>query len=145
MLCLAGGVGITPFISVWRFLLANHERFLAADPAFQTDIAFLFTGRSYDLELLRHLLNEVHGALPPSIRLMVHAFQTTLDAKVASFPLPVTLHERRIERSDFESIEDLREREIYLCGPPSLMADASGWLEELDVLPNRIHQEAFDF
>ncbi|WP_394809038.1 hypothetical protein [Nitrosomonas sp.] len=43
------------------------------------------------------------------------------------------------------SIDDLNERQIYLCGPPLLVEKVTDWLQEQGVPEQQIHFEQFDF
>lgn len=42
-------------------------------------------------------------------------------------------------------ISRLKERQIYLCGPPLLIALATSWLQKQGISSRQIHFEQFDF
>lgn len=152
MLWIAGGVGITPFMSMWDGILQVAN---ANPDQISTDIVLLFAGRDDDISVLKHF-GARHGSLPDHVKLCIVALQSlssspskarsardglrkTLSGKV------LKLEERRMEIDDIQSVADLNAREVFMCGPDALMNGSEAMLTELDVDESRRHREAFSF
>lgn len=126
---IAGGVGITPMISMIRTAADRGDRrpYRLIVVASRPD-DLLFRGELVDLR--RHLDLEVIEVLrhPPE--------DWTGPIGGISAELLATVLDRNRDPADFE---------YYLCGSPSLLADAYDALVELGVPDERIHTEQFDF
>jgi ferredoxin-NADP reductase len=152
MLWIAGGVGVTPFMTMWDGV-CNVARALPNHVS--TDIVLLFSGRDDDISVLTHFLART-DSLPENLNLHVRAFQSVgktpskaqsaLDALREEFP-SAALHveQRRVHRSDLEAIEDLGDRAVFLCGPDAMMTWCQNTLSELGVDESKLHQESFFF
>jgi len=116
VLLIAGGVGITPV----RALLEDHRG---------GDVVVLYRVRDErDAVLLgevRQLVAERHG------RLHVLTGRTAAGARPFA---PDQLH---------AGVPDLRERDVYVCGPPAMTAAVLASLRELRVPSNQVHAEKF--
>lgn len=152
MLWIAGGVGITPFMAMWEGITNIAQ---AHPENISTDIVFLFSGRSDDISLLKHILEHNVG-LPGGVNIRVLAFQSVgdnlskaqcaLEALSKEFPdAAFSVEQRRLSRSDFEALEDLAGRDVFLCGPDALMSWSESTLNELGVNPTNVHREQFVF
>ncbi|WLD57506.1 ferredoxin reductase family protein [Salinispirillum sp. LH 10-3-1] len=119
-LWLAGGIGITPFVSGARDVqnrqgeVSAHLFYLANDDQ-----------RAYYLDELMTLGQQVDG-------------------------LDVTAHYYRKEGPINEAFlrehcPDFAEREIYMCGPPAMIHHLRQVFKGLGIPSSRIHSEAFDF
>ncbi|CUH41245.1 pyridoxamine 5'-phosphate oxidase family protein [Ruegeria atlantica] len=152
MLWIAGGVGITPFMSMWDGI----QQVAKANPdQTSTDIVLMFTGRDDDIGVLNHFASR-HGSLPDQVKLSIVAFQS-----VSSHPSAArsvrdglretlsdnlrNLEERRMKINDFRTVADLSEREVFMCGPAALMNWSEELLTELNVDESRRHRETFTF
>ena len=155
MLWIAGGVGITPFMSMWDGLMAMSQSVSDIDKISNTNIVLIFSGRGDDLNLLRHFLTQINS-LPDNISLSILAFQTignephkaeaTLKSLMDDFPDDsFRIEQRRIQQQDLENIENLLEREVFLCGPEPLMKETAKTLKTLGGDTLKIHQESFFF
>lgn len=120
-LWLAGGIGITPFVSGARDKLKNAEAgpdaclfYLANRPerAYYLDELVQIAEACESFTVHAHYMNE-HGVI-------------TRDYLAGHCP-------------------DFAEREIYLCGPPGMIAHLLNLLRHEGVPADRIHTEAFDF
>ena len=113
---VAAGIGITPFLA----LLHDHS------VTRHTDLVYIHReseNAPYEKELQTCAINQE--------LLHFHSLAMTND------PTPLFAW--------LASITKLNERQVYLCGPPSLMALATNWLEEYGVPRQQIHFEKFDF
>jgi|GEM_PF-413054 len=155
MLWLAGGIGITPFMSMWDGLLKSHAAMANSGETLSTDIVLLFAARDDDLQLLDHFMNDL-DSLPDSISFHIMAFQTNSDMRGGTgiefpdapppFRKPfLELHRRRLSGSDLSTVARLAERDVFLCGPDQLMETAQDWLEDMQVAAENIHRESFNF
>ena len=61
------------------------------------------------------------------------------------FYAPLNVQQRRLEELDFSNIENLSEREAFLCGPDNLMKLAQEWLQSYSGGTLKIHQESYSF
>ncbi len=151
VLWIAGGVGITPFMTMWDGILQLAN----AHPQTSTDIVLLFSGRGDDIKVLEHFAGQI-GPVPASVKLRVVAFQSVGDdplvAKSARDDLRLAfsedalqIEERRAQVEDIQSISALDTREVYMCGPDALMTWSEAALTKLDVEEGRRHRESFIF
>ena len=122
---IAGGSGITPFMSMLRYI---DDRYLS------TDVTLLYFVRTRkdvifeaDLKLLQsrlpnfHLLTVLSQPDPGWIGLTGHLTRDLIEINVEHIPSCT----------------------FFLCGPPAMMKSARELLESLNVSPTRIKQESF--
>lgn len=120
-LWLAGGIGITPFVSGARDKMAHgasgREAFL-----------FYLANRPERA----YYLDELVQIAEASDTFTVHAHY---------------LNENGVITRDYlaQRCPDFAEREVYLCGPPGMISHLQSLLRHEGVPANRIHTEAFDF
>jgi ferredoxin-NADP reductase len=123
---IAAGVGITPMMSVTRYLT---ERSWAGDIFFiytcRTPADFIFADEVAALQRLN-----------PKLRVAVTISKPEgTDWKG---------HRGRISKEWLtQTVPDLASRRIHLCGPPSMMDSTKAILTELAVPPDRLKTEAF--
>ncbi|MEP3423025.1 MAG: hypothetical protein ABJN35_14900 [Erythrobacter sp.] len=152
MLWVAGGVGITPFMAMWDGI-KNVAKSLPKQMS--SDIILVFSGRGDDIDVLKHFL-DTSSALPDRLKLRIFAFQsegeasseaqTVLGALAQDFPdAELSIEKRRVQLSDFDTIDKLAAREVFLCGPDPMMSWAKATLRELGVNETKMHEEQFDF
>ncbi len=123
---IAGGVGITPMMSVIRFL---------TDRSFPGDIQFLYGARSTQDFIFREELEYLQRRHP---RLRVAA--TMSRAEGAAWMGPEgPISKEFIARA----VPDIARRRVHLCGPPPMMEAVKAALAELGVPPDQVKTEAF--
>ena len=123
---IAGGVGITPMMSITRYLT---ERSWAGDIFFiyacRTPADFIFADK---VAILQHV--------NPKLRVAV----TMSRPEGTDWKGP----RGRITKEWLtRTVPDLASRRIHLCGPPSMMDSTKVILTELGVPPDRLKTEAF--
>ncbi|MEM9279816.1 MAG: oxidoreductase, partial [Pseudomonadota bacterium] len=131
MLWIAGGVGITPFMSMWDGILNVANDPPKTTEQISSDIVLLFSGRDDDISLLKHFLANT-SLLPENLTISIFAYQSVKNdpsqaqsafhALTEEFPdSTLRIEQRRLNVSDFEAVENLLDRDIFLCGPDPLM------------------------
>lgn len=152
MLWIAGGVGITPFMAMWDGILKVAK----ANPGLgATDIVLLFAGRDDDINVLKHFAAQ-HGSRPKNVKLRVMAFQSIKgnvsaaqtardDLRPAQFDNALRVEERRMGIDDIQSVANLKDREVFMCGPDAMVNWSETTLTELGVEEARRHRETFIF
>jgi len=123
-LFVAGGVGITPLLSMTRALF---------DVRAHADIVFVQCARSREDLLFRDELEAMAAGWPG---LRVHL--------VVSRDAAAPLLAGRLERDRLAQwVPDIAEREVYCCGPDTFMTTVEHAVAGLGVAPHRYHQESF--
>jgi ferredoxin-NADP reductase len=125
MLWVCGGIGITPFMSVYDYI-KNDLGSIAYD------IILFFSAHHDEIDLLK----DIHT------KIKVVIFQTSTATPTLAESLPVTakrLHSRRLQKSDFQEF-DYQDRECFLCGPDAFMKSVKDWLSPHT---SKIHTESF--
>lgn len=129
MVFLAGGIGITPLMSMLR-----HMRDTASDNA----VTFLYANRSQADIVFREELGRIEAGGHPRLRV----------AHILSRPDPGWegetghLDEEKVLRLCGGSLAG---KAFYLCGPPGLVAASLDVLKRLGVPSRRIRREVFSF
>ena len=140
----AGGIGVTPFITMLRALSASPSPSARSRP---WDIVFLLSTR--EPEILLPLIAEVYTAAAlPNVRLHLHVFT---DKAISKGPLnpscELTLHKGRLGPAWFKQEKGvLKEREAFLCGPPAfenIVIDAL--VQEVGLEKGVVHKEGFAY
>lgn len=123
---IAGGVGITPMMSVLRFL---------TDTAWAGDIFFVYSARSTDEFVFRSEIEQLERR-----HANLHVFASMQRA-------PGTVWhgaEGHISRELLEiAVPEIARRRIHLCGPPPMMAAMRKILTDIGVPEAQIYSEAF--
>ena len=123
---IAGGVGITPMMSVLRYL---------TDIAWPGQIFFLYGARSTEEFVFRDELERLERR-SPNLHVMA-AMQRSAGTVWLGPEGPIT--------KDLLSsaVPDITKRRVHLCGPPGMMAAMREQLAELGVPEAQLHTEAF--
>ena len=123
---IAGGVGITPMMSVLRYL---------TDTAWPGEIFFLYGARSTAEFVFRDEIERLERRHPK-----LHVLATMQRSPGTVWLGPEGVLTKELVQG---AVPDIAGRHIHLCGPPPMMAGVKGFLEELGVPAGRIHTEAF--
>lgn len=127
ILCLAGGSGITPIMSMCRWIV---------DTRADVDVVVLLSFRSpADIIFRREL--ELMASRHKDLKIV---FSVTSRGPLDSW----TGMTGRLCSQVFQlAVPDLRERHIYLCGPNSFMDTVRECLVQLDFPTQNLHSESF--
>jgi ferredoxin-NADP reductase/Na+-translocating ferredoxin:NAD+ oxidoreductase RnfD subunit len=124
---IAGGIGITPYRSMLKYLLDNRQR---------RDIVLLYAARTADDIAYRDVLGEAQT------RLGVKILYTLTDA--AAIPRAWTGERGRITAEMIrEAAPDYAERLFYLSGPPAMVRAHERVLRAMGVRRDRIKKDLF--
>ncbi|MEX2365858.1 MAG: hypothetical protein WD601_04590, partial [Pseudohongiellaceae bacterium] len=119
-LWLGGGIGITPFVSGARAMLDDES---------STSVHLFYLSqdeqRSYYLDELQVIARE-----QPRFDVTAHYFSVKGAVTLAFME---------------QHCPDLREREVYLCGPPGMISYLKPLLRKAGIAADAIHSEVFDF
>lgn len=124
---IAGGVGITPLMSITRYL---------TDTCWSGQIDFVVAARTRESLIFQDELQSL-AARFPNLRVRV------ILSGAADDPQWTGACGRLSQDLLREWIDDWRTPVVYLCGPQPMMADTARFLFELGVGPNRVKTEAF--
>jgi ferredoxin-NADP reductase len=129
LLFLSAGSGVTPLMSMARTLFDN---------ALERDVLFIHSARSPADIVFREELALLTRRLP-GLR-VVHIAKSK--ANEPSWP-------GLLGRLDARTLEllapDMRERDVYCCGPASYMASVRAMLRQAGCDPQHYHEESFSF
>eukprot|EP01080_Neovahlkampfia_damariscottae_P008288 gene8288-112_t len=119
MIWFAGGIGITPFLSMHQELKKLN---------IQSDIILYYSCRGDEYRLVEHFKDDI------KFRIFDSSLKENSDEK----------WNRRLNENDILNILDLKERQIYVCGPVNYMKNVTSWCEKI-VDAKNIHTEKYDF
>ena len=124
LLLLSAGSGVTPMISMLRYLV-DHQQV--------RDVVFYHQCRSQaDIPYLEELKQFQQQF--PQLKVMISLSRPDKDWKGLS---------GRLEANHLSQIQDLAERQVFVCGPHNFMESAKGLLLEAGLDATHYHQEAF--
>jgi ferredoxin-NADP reductase len=120
VLLLAGGVGITPLRALFETI-----------PARPGDLTLVYLARRPEDLALRGELDAIAAARGARVHYSVDT--------PAKYALPLTAEALG------SVVPDVREHDVYLCGPPGMAAAAQRALRAAKVPRRQIHHESFEF
>lgn len=124
MLWVAGGVGITPFLAMYRALRESGRP--------MPEIEVLYSCRLDEIELIHEMTD---------INVKIFDSRTNLVALPGGSR---ELHRRRLRAADFDDVAMLDRATVFVCGPDGYTADVRSWLEPR-IEPARLRFESFGF
>ncbi len=122
---ISGGVGVTPMMSVLRYL---------TDRSWSGDIFFIYGCRSDQDVIYREELEYLQRRYP-NLKLVIVADEASADWPHARGRMTAELLA--------SAIPHIQTRRIHLCGPPAMMTALRTTLAELSVPPEQIKTEVF--
>lgn len=121
VLFIAGGIGITPIRSLME-AMARHKK----------DVALLYANRTERDIVFKKEFDEVTSRYGGTV--------THVISDDPNYPG----QKGRLDKEKIRQlVPDLKDREVYLCGPVSMMEAVRQALEDLGLAPSRIHYEEF--
>jgi predicted ferric reductase len=117
---LAGGIGLTPFLSFLRDMKGDLDR----------DIDFYYTVRSKEEALF---VNEIEAAAKANPRFKPHIRFSTVDGSLT------------MDHILQNAGGDVKDRHVYMCGPLPMVQAFEAKFLALGVPRERIHYEEFNF
>ncbi|KAI0258193.1 hypothetical protein BC834DRAFT_836174 [Gloeopeniophorella convolvens] len=140
LLWAAGGVGVTPFLAM---LGALRER-RGGPPV---DVVFALATR--EPEVLLPLVRSAIGDHPPeglSVRLDIFTDRPVPEELLAPRDgLRVSVHAGRIPAKYWQSVPNVQEREMYMCGPQPFEEAVQEGLKAAGADVSGIHKEGFEY
>ena len=131
-LFIAGGIGITPMLSMINWVVQQQ-------PGREL---WLFYGVRQAAELVMQAHLEALAARHPNLHLHL-CFSASQPASILALPERVHHHHGRIDLRLLRSVLPLKPYHFYLCGPTQLLASLVPAMESWGVADERIHFEAF--
>ncbi len=115
---VAGGVGITPFRSMIKYLLDKHEK---------RDIVLFYSVRSADYVAYRDVISQAENRMNLKVFFILSDDRDSkqLDGQVVKGRLSA----ERVNKL----VPDLMNRKVYMSGPPEMIRDMRSGLEEIGV------------
>ncbi|KAJ7467060.1 hypothetical protein FB451DRAFT_1137689 [Mycena latifolia] len=135
MLWVAGGIGVTPFLSMLKVLHATTHN------GTRWDIRFILATREPDV--LLPLVDNALGAGVSPVDLTLEVF-TTNDVPDLRGGIVLRRHAGRMPR-EFFGTGELHEREVFLCGSPDFEKAALVALAEGGVPEGAVRREGFEY
>ncbi|USD68073.1 hybrid-cluster NAD(P)-dependent oxidoreductase [Vibrio sp. SCSIO 43136] len=124
LLLMSAGSGITPMLSMLRYLVDNDEL---------TDVVFYHQCSSIEDIPVKEELEKLND-LYPQLQLMISISGKSTTWKGLS---------GRLTLSHLKKIPNLAERQVFVCGPQGFMDKANNLMSKLGLPDNQYHQEAF--
>ena len=116
---IAGGIGLTPFMSWMRDIDGNLEQ----------SIDFIYSVRSLEEALF---LEEIQNTQASNPSFRVHLVASNRDGRLGA--------EKVVELSG-----PVADKDIFLCGPPPMMESLTEQFMKMGVPRQKIHFEEFNF
>ena len=127
---VAGGVGVTPFLSWFRSL----EEFPASE---RVDFFYSVAGDAPYIEEIRTITEE-----HPNV--WVHVVDTTTDGRLTA-ERALALSRTDNEASSPGPPADARAVSVFMCGPEKMVQSLQTGFRDVGVSPSAIHREHFDW
>ncbi|KAF8836557.1 hypothetical protein BDN67DRAFT_973995 [Paxillus ammoniavirescens] len=150
LLWIAGGIGLTPFLSLTRYVVNLAKRAYGV-----WDVVLVISTREPDVMLA--LLHDAFWAPhdpetddrpPVDLMFAIHLFSANSLMSLPSLPTfaSLSLHHGRIDDSGiFLGSVDASQREPHICGPLPFVLNAMTSLNAAGVDPERVRRERFTY
>jgi hypothetical protein len=146
LLWIAGGIGLTPFLSLTRHVAKHVSRTFGA-----WDIALVISTR--EPEVMLHLVSDAlevlwETATPSDLSYILHLYSLVPPKAVDTLPSFVTVHQHtgRVGKDgDFFAGLGAKDRETHICGPLPFVQTAMKALESAGVDPESVKRERFTY
>ena len=128
---IAGGVGLTPMVSMLEFLLSS---------GLDTDVVFVQCTKDESTHAMRMYIDD----LSKNEKLSSHVYYSS--EETPENPLSNTqVHQGKFSAKELAEIvaQPIAGNDYYFCGPPAFLGMVRNVLEELKVPKNQIHYEYF--
>ncbi|KAI0344408.1 hypothetical protein BDW22DRAFT_1371479 [Trametopsis cervina] len=145
-LWLAGGIGVTPFMSMLAAIMQDSSSHDA-----EWDVVLGLATREPDV-LLPLLLGLLEGDCASKLRIRLHVFSNRSistaipdalqDSRV---DLRIIPHTGRVDASFLDSVDDIRTRVPYICGPEEFERGVLTLLGERGVPSDAVVRESFEY
>ncbi len=122
---IAGGIGITPFISMLRYIY---------DHKLDKKITLFWANRSEENLCFQEELEKMEAELTGIKVVLVMSDQTDWQGEKGHIKAPMLLN----------YLENVEDKDFYICGPPAMSRATIAELKQLDVPSSRIHSELFE-
>ena len=127
VLLVGAGSGIVPLVSTIRYGAATN---------LEVPMCLTCSSTSFEYALYRDVIGQI--AEEHSWLQVIHTFTRDLNDRRAAY-------HRRVDRALLTDVlGGASPRCAYVCGPPRMAEDVSGWLKELGLDPSRVHTEKYD-
>lgn len=133
IVCIAGGVGITPFLSVLRTFRKDKA---------QNKILLIWSNKTLQDVFCREELEAMTKELDLTVVHMLsreHQLPFAMDQDRVHYRLG------RLTREILEEFEVSPTASVYVCGPPPMQEAVLGMLQSCGVSPEHVQREAFSF
>ncbi|KAJ1301929.1 hypothetical protein OPQ81_000768 [Rhizoctonia solani] len=141
LLWVAGGVGITPFLSMLRGMVKSEGAW---------DVVLVLAVRKVDVEVFVRLVSSALCGIDShslKFRVVVYSngFQTDRPIEFGD-NIRATLHSSRITKDVFSNGEvEVYGREVYVCGPLEMEELVIGGLKNVGIENKSVHRENFAY
>ncbi|KAH8081976.1 hypothetical protein BXZ70DRAFT_629787 [Cristinia sonorae] len=154
MVWFAGGIGVTPFLSMLTSLTAPSQTTSSIVPSTLRepwDIHLILSTR--EPEVLTTLILDSLQVNGPSqsattrIHLTVDVFSTTPFSQPSHTPpgVTITAHTGRLDAAFIRTLNSVAQKSVYLCGPPEYERTVLGSLAAVGVVGNAVRREGFEY
>lgn len=126
---IAGGIGITPFISMLRHMRDKHKTF---------PVLLLYANKEEGDILFRKELEEIRESEYPKLKIVHILSNPSVSWKGGTGHLDQ-------EKIHALCSENIKEKSFYICGPQGLQESVIKNLHKLKVKSGKIHTEIFSF
>ena len=130
LLLFAGGSGITPLISILKTLLATEPK---------SNAILVYQNRNLQSIIFKDLIDSLVKKHPDTLKVFHVLSKPEKSWKGRSGRITSTMVKHIVEETNF----NLRNTDVFFCGPSGMMNTAEMVMKELGVDKSRFHKESF--